>query len=100
MRNIMGRETGIFQVSFDSLQLDDAKNTGDDLYQCVMKYCGALDVHKFIDKMKENHTFAMEYAARLLRNSFLWDGPIKRHEIDSHLSHEAVLEFENLLTSR
>ena len=32
MRNIMGEETGIFQVSFDSLLLDNAKETGDDLH--------------------------------------------------------------------
>lgn len=98
MRNIEGRETGIFQVSFDSLRLDDIQGTGDDLHQCVMKYCGALDIHKFIDLMKSNHTFALEYGARLLRNNFYWDGPIKRHEIDRWLSREAVKEFEALLT--
>lgn len=97
MRNIEGRETGIFQVSFDSLRLDDEKNTGDDLHQCVMKYCGALDIHKFLDLMKSNHVFALEYCARLLRNSFFWDGPIKRHEIDQWLKREAVKEFETLL---
>lgn len=98
MRNIEGRETGIFQVSFDSLRLDNAADTGDDLHQCVMKYCGALDIHKFLDLMKSNHTFALEYGARLLRNSFYWDGPIKRHEIDSWLSRDAVEEFQGLLT--
>lgn len=98
MKNIEGRETGIFQVSFDSLRLDDARNTGDDLRQCVMKYCGALDVHKFLDLMKTDHAFALEYCARLLRNSFYWDGPIKRHEIDKWLSRGAVAHFENLLS--
>lgn len=97
MRNILGQETGIFQVSFDSLRLDDEKNTGDDLHQCVVKYCGALDVHKFIGRMKEDHVFALEYGARLLRNSYFWDGPIKRHEIDSSLRRSAVAEFEQLL---
>ena len=97
MKNIEGRETGIFQVSFDSLRLDDTKNTGDDLHQCVMKYCGALDIHKFLDLMKSNHTFALEYGARLLRNSFYWDGPVKRHEIDRWLLRDAVHEFELLL---
>ena len=97
MRNIRGQETGIFQVSFDSLDLDDAQNTGDDLHQCVMKYCGALDVHKFIVNMKSNHTFALEYAARLLRNSFFWDGPIKRHEIDSSFYRPAVEAFQKLI---
>lgn len=97
MRNIEGRETGIFQVSFDSLRLDDSKNTGDDLHQCVMKYCGALDIHKFLDLMKSNHTFALEYGARLLRNNFYWDGPVKRHEIDPWLSRASVAEFQTLL---
>lgn len=99
MRNIEGQETGIFQVSFDSLNLDNAKETGDDLHQCVMRYCGALDVHRFIDEMKINHTFALEYCARLLRNSFLWDGPIKRGEINSSLSRDVVAEFQALLTA-
>lgn len=98
MKNIEGRETGIFQVSFDSLKLDDILNTGDDLHQCVMKYCGALDIHKFIDLMKSNHIFALEYGSRLLRNSFFWDGPIKRHEIDKWLNREAVQEFKVALS--
>jgi hypothetical protein len=99
MKNIEGRETGIFQVSFDSLRLDDSEHTGDDLHQCVMKYCGALDIHKFLDLMKTNHVFALEYAARLLRNSFFWDGPITRHEIDSSLYRPAVEEFMELLAT-
>lgn len=100
MRNIEGRETGIFQVSFDSLRLDDALNTGDDLHQCVMRYCGALDIHKFIDLMKLDHVFALEYGSRLLRNNYSWDGPIKRHEIDKYLNREAVTEFKNLLDNQ
>lgn len=98
MRNIEGQETGIFQVSFDSMRLDNSKDTGDDLHQCVMRYCGAIDVHRFIDEMKFNHTFALEYCARLLRNSFLWDGPIARHEIDRHLKRDAVTELMALLS--
>jgi len=98
MANIRGQETGIFQVSFDSLDLDDIKGTGDDLHQCVMKYCGALDVHIFIDRMKSNHPFALEYGARLLRNNFYWDGPIKRRELDKWLSNEAVDELIALIS--
>lgn len=95
--NIEGQETGIFQVSYDSLGLDDPKNTGDDLRQCVLKYCGALEVLTFIDIMKEDHTFALEYAARLLRNSYYWDGPIKRHEVDKWMSRDAVAAFMTAL---
>lgn len=98
MRNIEGQETGIFQVSFDSLRLDNVTETGDDLHQCVLKYCGALDIHKFINLMKTNHVFALEYCARLLRNSYFWDGPIKRHEIDNNLSKDAVRELMKLLS--
>lgn len=97
-RLIIGQETGIFQVSYDSLMLDDIAKTGDDLHQCVKRYCGSLDIHIFIDRMKTDHAFALEYAARLLRNSYFWDGPIKRHEIDRWLSRAAVAEFEALLS--
>jgi hypothetical protein len=98
MRLITGRETGIFQVSYDSLQLDGIAGTGNDLHQCVRKFCDdTLDIQKFLDRMKINHIFALEYAARLLRNNFYWDGPIKRHEIDSSLSRAAVAEFMALL---
>ncbi len=98
MANVEGQETGIFQVSFDSLNLDDVKGTSPDLHDCVRNYCdGMIDVHTFIDRMKSNHTFALEYGARLLRNNFFWDGPIKRHEIDSSLHRPAVEEFKSLL---
>ncbi len=97
-RLIVGQETGVFQVSYDSLGLDlVGSDRMDDLHQCVRRYCGGLEVQKFIDTMKSNHEFAFEYAARLLRNSYFWDGPIKRHEIDSSLSREAVAEFQILL---
>lgn len=100
MRLITGQETGIFQVSFDSLGLDLAgADRVDDLHQCVRKYCGTINIQTFIDRMKTDHLFAFEYCARLLRNSFYWDGPIKRHEIDSSLKREAVEEFKALLAA-
>jgi len=99
MRLITGQETGIFQVSWDSLGLDLAGTDDvDDLHQCVLRYCGSLKVQTFISLMKSNHLFALEYCARLLRNSFFWDGPIKRHEIDSSLTREGVEELQQLLT--
>ncbi len=98
-RLITAQETGVFQVSWDSLGLDLAgPDQVDDLHQCVMRYCGTLGVKTFIDKMKTDHAFALEYAARLLRNSYFWDGPITRHEIDSSLSREAVEELMGLLS--
>lgn len=99
MRLITGQETGILQVSYDSLGLDLAGNdTVDDLHQCVLKYCGDLKVQNFIDRMKSDHVFALEYGSRLLRNSFFWDGPVKRHEIDGALRRDAVDEFQALLS--
>lgn len=100
MRLIIGQETGIFQVSFDSLFLDmvgDDKD--DDLHRCVKRHCGKIEVQRFIDMMKTDHSFAFEYCARLLRNSFYWDGPIKRHEIDSSLNRKAVAELMPLISS-
>jgi hypothetical protein len=99
-RLIVGQETGIFQVSYDSLFLDRVGDDQvDDLHQCVLSHCGTLKIQTFIDRMKTDHGFALEYAARLLRNSFYWDGPIKRHEIDSSLSRAAVQEFKELLAA-
>ena len=98
MRLITGQETGIFQVSFDSLGLDCVDGSPDDLHQCVKSYIGEpISVQRFIDAMKAHHRFALEYGARLLRNSFYWDGPIKRHEIDSSLKRDAVTEYQILL---
>ena len=51
----------------------------------------------FISEMQSNHSFALEYAARLLRNSIRWDGPIMRHEVDAWLSRDAVEQIKNLL---
>ncbi len=97
---ITGQETGIFQVSADSLGLDlVGTDRVDDLHQCVRKYCGTINVQTFIDRMKVDHLFAFEYCARLLRNSFYWDGPIKRHEIDSSLNRKAVEEIESILSA-
>jgi hypothetical protein len=87
MTHIEGQETGIFQVSFDSTLFDPS------LRECVRRYCPAVNAQNFIDKMKSNHLFALEYCARLLRFSIAWDGPIKRREIHSWLRRDAVDEF-------
>lgn len=100
MKQKVCQETGAFQVSFDSLLLDICgPDQVDDLHQCVLKFCGTLQVDVFIARMKTDHVFALEYCARLLRNSFYWDGPIKRKEIDSSLSKEAVAEIELFLSA-
>ena len=95
MSHIEGQETGIFQVSHDSVPLEKGGTT---LRDCIVRHCGSNDVNAFISAMKSNHQFAMEYCARLLRVSFQWDGPIKRGEINSSLNPDALKEFENLLS--
>lgn len=91
MTHIEGQETGIFQVSFDSLAFDPS------LREYVKRVCGEIRPQKFIDEMKVNHEFALEYCARLLRFSVRWDGPIKRHEVHPWLKRQAVAEFKSFL---
>ena len=82
------QETGIFQVSANSMEFDAS------LRQCVIDYCGADDPETFIRQMKLKWCFAVEYCARLLRFSIDWDGPISRGEIHPWLSRDAMAEFE------
>lgn len=93
MAHVEGQETGIFQVSFDSLNLEHGTNT---LRGCLARK-GVSGPSAFIEHMKVDHALALEYCARLLRISYQWDGPIKRGEIDSSLSRDAVQEFMTLL---
>jgi hypothetical protein len=86
-------EAGIFQVSYDSLGLERGHHTLRELF-ASQRIAGLRD---FIDRMKGNHFFAFEYAARLLRINYRWDGPISRGEIDSSLSRDAVAEIMTLL---
>jgi len=48
--------------------------------------------------MKTHRPVAMEYIARLLRHTVRHNGPVVRHEIDPHLSREAVAQFMILLS--
>jgi hypothetical protein len=96
MRNIEGQETGIFQVSHDSLLLDkkgDLKAWLNSHLQTAIK-----DTEAFIDAMKEYHPFALEFYARLVRINTRWAGPLLRGEILPELRHNAVDEFIRLLT--
>jgi hypothetical protein len=91
MSHIESEETGAFQVSFDSIGFHPS------LPVCVLKYCEALKAEQFIEKMKSNHSFAMEYAARLLRRTIRHNGPVLRQEIHPWLSRESMWEFHGLL---
>lgn len=89
---VLTEETGIFQVSFNATYFDPSLKT------FVADTIKSIAPSKFISEMKRNHPFAIEFAARLLRFTVNHNGPVKRHEIDSWLSREAVTEFESFLT--
>lgn len=72
-------------------------NFGHELKELVLNKVGALDGNQFQSAMKENHEFAMEYIARLLRRTTHHNGPVKRREIDEWLRRDAVNEFQQLL---
>jgi hypothetical protein len=90
MANKTGRETGIFQVSFDSEHIEH------DFLKPFATAHGIDTVDNFIAKMKTDHALAIEYYARLLRVNVRWAGPIIRHEIDPWLRRDAVAEFQRL----
>jgi hypothetical protein len=92
--NIRGQETGIFQVSFDSLDL------GCGAMVPFAKAHGIDRVEEFIPAMKRDHQLALEYYARLVRVSVRWAGPIIRQTLDCiypSLSRSAVAAFQRLL---
>jgi hypothetical protein len=91
LTHLEGQETGAFQVSFNSTSFDAS------LRDCVRRYCGSLKIHTFIERMKSDHRFAIEYAARLLRFTTRHNGPVLRREINPWLRKEAVAEFQVFL---
>lgn len=89
-----GQESGIFQVSFDSELLDHG---GMDAF-CRANRIDTVDA--FIFQMKNNHSIAMEYYARLMRFSYKWAGPVIRETGDSvyrWLRPAAMKEMEAML---
>jgi hypothetical protein len=84
-------EAGAWQVSANSM------NFGPELKGLVLRKIGTTDGNAFQKSMKENHTLAMEYIARLLRRTVQHNGPVLRHEIDPWLRKDAVEEFERLI---
>lgn len=83
---------GLWQVSYDS------RGFGVDLRE-MLAAAGIRDGHAFQAAMKENHPFAMEYTARLIRRTTRHHGPLKRKEVNRWLSRDAVAEFQTLLTT-
>lgn len=88
-----GEETGAFQVSWDSKYFDKS------LVDCLDRVTGKHDVDTFISKMKENHSLAIEYCARLLRYNTNWCGTLNHSSmVISHVRRESVEEFKSFLT--
>src|SRR5262245_40487373 len=84
-------EAGAWQVSANSM------NFGPELKNLVLTRVGALDGDAFQRAMKQDHTLAMEYIARLLRRTTRHNGPVLRHEIDQWLRRDAVAEFQSFM---
>lgn len=86
-------EAGIFQCSGDSMNFDRS------LRNLLRLVAGNTDCDTFRSVSKNNHTFAIEYCARLLRFTVNHHGPVKRKEIHPWLKREAVSEFEQFLSN-
>lgn len=84
-------ETGIFQVSANSMAFDRS------LRNLVIDRLGTDHPRRFITGMKVDHALALEYAARLLRHTIRHNGPVLRREINRWLRRDAVEEFRGLL---
>ena len=85
------KETGAFQVSADSMDLDPSLRT------YILQTFKSDAPETFIRGMKENHRVAVEYAARVLRVTVRHHGPVLRREINPWLSRAAVREAERLI---
>lgn len=88
---LANEETGIFQVSADSMDLDRG------LFDFVRERCGSARPDVFIAGMKADKHLAIEYAVRLLRVTTRHNGPVSRKEINPWLSRNAVAEFQRLV---
>lgn len=82
-------EAGIFQCSGNSMEFSTS------LKQLLLDADaqGAGSCESFIRTTKSNHSFAIEYCARLLRKTTRHHGPIKRGLIHPWLRRDAVDEF-------
>jgi hypothetical protein len=84
-------EAGLWQVSANAMFF------GADLKALVDQEVGTRDGDAFQIATKNNHPFAMEFTARLLRHTTQHHGPVKRYEIHPWLRRDAVDEFEELI---
>lgn len=87
-------ETGAFQVSQNSVLLDKTGGLAELLNQHLGSHTPAL----FIPAMKAEPALAVEYAIRLLRVSYRWDGPLLRGVVSRAVWKPAAAEFEGFLS--
>jgi hypothetical protein len=86
-------EAGIFQCSGNAMEFDSS------LENLLRKASGGkTDCETFIAVTKENHHFAFEFCARLLRFTVNHHGPVKHKKINPFLRRDAVSEFQGFLS--
>ena len=86
-------EAGIFQCSCNAMETDAS------LEDLLRKASGGnTDCETFITVTKQNHGFAFEFCARLLRFTVDHHGPVKRKKINPFLRRDAVSEFQGFLS--
>jgi hypothetical protein len=81
------KEAGILQCSGNSMNFDSS------LKELLRSVAGATDCDTFRATTKENHPFALEYCARLLRFTVNHHGPVKHGDIQPELRRDAMAEF-------
>ena len=86
-------EAGIFQCSGNAMDIDPSlkelmRNTSGGTTKC----------ETFIVLTKQNHQFAFEFCARLLRFTVNHHGPIKHKKVNPFLRRDAVAEFQQFLS--
>jgi hypothetical protein len=86
-------EAGIFQCSGNAMEFDESL---EDLLRHASE--GHTDCETFIAVTKENHRFAFEFCARLLRFTVNHHGPVKHKKINPWLRRDAVSEFQAFLS--
>lgn len=86
-------EAGIFQCSGDSMNFDAS------LKNLLQAVSGVTDCDTFRATTKANHTFAIEYCARLLRFTVNHHGPLKHEHALRFLRKDAVAEISTFLSA-
>ena len=84
-------EAGIFQCSGNSMTFSST------LKALLLSTGADGSCSSFISTTKQNHAFAIEYCARLIRFTTKHHGPIKGMHIPPWLRRDAVQEFEAFL---